>query len=220
MTESSFEPSDRSQIHRLPSRGAYDKKTVFDILDRGILAHVGFTSEHGPVVIPMGYARRGDSVLLHGSAKSRLLNELAKGTDVCVTVTLLDGLVLARSTFHHSMNYRSVVVFGRSREITDPGAKNEALEHLVEHLVPGRGAEARGANPGELEATLVVEVPIADASAKMRTGPPVDEKRDLSIDIWAGVVPLELTPGEPLADEHTSADRSVPDYVRSYDKGR
>ena len=220
MTDVAFDPSERSTIHRLPSRGAYDKKTVFDILDRGILAHVGFAGEHGPVVIPMGYARREESLLLHGSAKSRLLGALAEGPEVCVTVTLLDGLVLARSTFHHSMNYRSVVVFGRSREIVDAKEKNAALEHIVEHLVPGRGADARGANDGELDATLVIEVPIQDASAKIRTGPPVDESRDLSIDIWAGVVPLEMRPGAPIADEHTASDKPVPDYVRDYAKGR
>jgi len=220
MSESAFVPSERSQVHRLPSRGSYDKPTVFDILDRGILAHVGFTSEHGPVVIPMGYARRGDTVLLHGSAKSRLLNALKAGTDVCVTVTLVDGLVLARSTFHHSMNYRSVVVFGRSVEVTDPQEKNEALEHLVEHLVPGRGADARGANEGEVAATLVIEVPIADASAKIRTGPPVDETKDLAIDIWSGVLPLTCSPGEPIHDEHTASDKPVPDYITQYAKGR
>ena len=220
MTDDAFTPSERSTVQRLPSRGAYDKRTVYDILDRGLLAHVGFAAEHGPVVIPMAYARRDDTILLHGSARSRLLDRLAEGTDACVTVTLLDGLVLARSTFHHSMNYRSVVVFGRSAEVVEPERKNEALEHLVEHLVPGRGAEARGASPGELAATRVVAVPIEDASAKIRTGPPVDDRADLSIDIWAGVVPLTLEPGEAIADEHTAADKPFPDYLRDYAKGR
>jgi nitroimidazol reductase NimA-like FMN-containing flavoprotein (pyridoxamine 5'-phosphate oxidase superfamily) len=220
MSESRYTPSDRSTLRRLPSRGSYDKETVFDILDRGILAHVGFSTDHGPVVIPMGYARRDESILLHGSAKSRLLNELKKGTDVCVSVTHVDGLVLARSTFHHSMNYRSVVAFGHSKEITEPSEKNEALEHIVEHLVPGRGADARGASEGELQATLVVEVPIADASAKIRTGPPVDETKDLEIDIWSGVLPLSLSPGTPIPDEHTAAEKAVPDYVTRYAKGR
>ena len=146
--------------------------------------------------------------------------QLAEGSDVCISVTLLDGLVLARSTFHHSMNYRSVVVFGHSVEIADPAEKNAALEHLVEHLVPGRGAEARGANEGELAATLVVDVPICDASLKSRTGPPVDETRDLEIDIWAGVLPLRFETGEPIADEHTATGRAVPDYVRDYPAGR
>ncbi len=215
-----FEPTQRSTIHRLPSRGSYDKAKVYEVLDQGILAHVGFVMEDSPVVIPMGYARKGDSVLLHGSAKSRLLNELARGADVCITVTLLDGLVLARSTFHHSMNYRSVVVFGRSSVIADAEDKNAALEHIVEHLVPGRGAEARGANEGELQATLVVEVPIGEASLKMRTGPPVDETKDLEIDIWAGVLPLSFEIGEPVPDEHTADDKPVPDYVLNYPRGR
>lgn len=220
MTDQAFSPTERSTIQRLPSRGSYDRKEIYDILDQGILAHVGFTTARGPVVIPMGYARRGDTILLHGSAKSRLLNELTKGTDVCITLTLLDGLVLARSTFHHSMNYRSVVVFGRSSVIEDPREKNAALEHLVEHLVPGRGAEARGASEGELAATLVVEVPIAEASAKVRTGPPVDETKDLEIDIWAGVLPLRFETGEPIADEYTPKDKPVPSYVRDYPQGR
>lgn len=220
MSESEFQPTERSTIHRLPSRGSYDRTKVYEVLDQGILAHVGFSTQNGPVVIPMGYARRGDSVLLHGSAKSRLLTHLAQGDDVCITVTLLDGLVLARSTFHHSMNYRSVVVFGRSRILADPVEKNAALEHLVEHLVPGRGADARGANEGELAATLVVEVPIRDASLKARSGPPVDEVRDLAIDIWAGVLPLRFETGTPVADEHTPADKPVPDYLLHYPAGR
>jgi len=220
MSTSEFEKSERSTIHRLPSRGSYDKAKVYEVLDQGILAHVGFAGAHGPVVIPMGYARRGDSIILHGSAKSRLLTELAAGTDVCVTVTLLDGLVLARSTFHHSMNYRSVVLFGRSVEITQSAEKNAALEHLVEHLVPGRGAEARGASEGELAATRVVEVPIEDASLKARSGPPADDTKDLGIDIWAGVLPLRFETGEPIRDAHTAADKPVPDYVLHYPRGR
>lgn len=220
MSTSEFQPTERSTIRRLPSRGSYDKAEIHEVLDRGILAHVGFVSARGPVVIPMGYARRGDSIILHGSAKSRLLTQLAAGTDVCITVTLLDGLVLARSTFHHSMNYRSVVLFGRSQEINDPAEKNAALEHLVEHLVPGRGAEARGASEGELAATRVVEVPIEDASLKARSGPPVDDTQDLELDIWAGVLPLRFVTGEPFPDEHTGPDKPVPDYVVDYPQGR
>jgi nitroimidazol reductase NimA-like FMN-containing flavoprotein (pyridoxamine 5'-phosphate oxidase superfamily) len=220
MSEKEFQATERSTLHRLPSRGSYNKHEVYEVLDQGILAHVGFTTPAGPVVIPMGYARRGDSIILHGSAKSRLLMALTEGIDVCITVTLLDGLVLARSTFHHSMNYRCVVVFGHSAEITDASEKNAALEHLVEHLVPGRGAEARGANEGELAATLVIDVPISDASLKARTGPPSDESRDLEIDIWAGVLPLRCETGEPIADEHTPDGKPVPGYVRDYPAGR
>lgn len=220
MSTTEFEPTERSTIRRLPGRGSYDKSVIYEVLDQGILAHVGWATPDGPVVIPMGYARRGDSILLHGSAKSRLLSELARGADVCITVTLLDGLVLARSTFHHSMNYRSVVLFGRSAEIAEPDAKNAALEHLVEHLVPGRGADARGANDGELLATRVVEVPIREASLKSRTGPPVDDTKDLAMDIWAGVLPLRFEPGEPVPDEHTPKGKPVPPYVVDYPHGR
>lgn len=220
MKREAFTPTERSRVKRLPSRGSYDREQICAILDQGILCHVGLVTEHGPVVIPMSYARRGDELILHGSAKSRLLNELAKGVDVCVTVTHLDGLVLARSTFHHSINYRSAVVFGRSELIEDPQEKAAALDALVEQLVPERGRDARGANEGELAATFVVRVPIAEASAKVRTGPPVDEERDREIDIWAGVLPLERHPGEPIADEFTKPDCAVPDYVLNYPEGR
>lgn len=210
----------RSTIQRLPKRGSYDKETVYGILDQGVLCNVGLVTEQGPVVIPMGYARRGDELLLHGSAKSRLLGAMAKGEPVCVTVTLLDGLVLARSTFHHSMNYRSVVVFGRPEVIEEPSEKNRALEALVEHLVPGRGREARGANELELKATLVVKLALTEASAKIRSGPPVDDEEDLAMPIWAGVVPFEHRTGTPVADEHTPTGTAIPDYVRDYPTGR
>lgn len=215
-----LEPTDRSTVHRLPKRGSYDRGVIDTILDQGIVAHVGIGTAEGPVVIPMGYARRGDELLLHGSAKSRLLNELADGTPLCVTVTLLDGLVLARSTFHHSMNYRSVVVFGKATRVEEPSAKAAALEALVDHIVPGRARDARPANALELKATLVVRVPLKEASAKIRTGPPVDDEEDLALPIWAGVVPLERRAGEPQRDEHTPADVPVPDYLESYPKGR
>jgi nitroimidazol reductase NimA-like FMN-containing flavoprotein (pyridoxamine 5'-phosphate oxidase superfamily) len=171
-------------------------------------------------VIPTGYARRGDEILLHGSARSRLLNEAAGGAPLCVTVTLVDGLVLARSTFHHSMNYRSVVLFGRAEIIDDPEEKAKALEALVEHLVPGRTRDARAADAGELAATIVVRLPIDEASAKIRTGPPVDEDRDLSLDVWAGVLPFVRRAGEPIPDEHNERGFAVPDYVLRYPEGR
>jgi uncharacterized protein len=216
----SFPVTPRSRIQRLPKRGAYDKDVVYSILDQGIVCHVGLATEDGPVVIPTGYARRGDEILLHGSARSRLLNEAAHGAPLCVTVTLVDGLVLARSTFHHSMNYRSVVVFGKAEVIDDPKEKAEALEALVEHLVPGRTRDARAADAGELAATTVVRLPLTEASAKIRSGPPVDEDRDLSLEIWAGVVPFVRRPGEPVPDDHTRSDTPVPDYVRRYPEGR
>ena len=215
-----FPRGERSTIRRLPSRGAYDRETVYRILDEGVLCHVGLATENGPVVIPMGYARRGEEILLHGSAKSRLLGEGHRGVEVSIAVTLLDGLVLARSGFHHSMNYRSVVLFGKTEPIVEPAEKRAALDALVEHLVPGRTQDARGASDGELQATKVVRVPIREASAKIRTGPPVDESSDLEIDIWAGVLPLERRPGTPIPDEHTKAGTPLPDYVVGYAKQR
>lgn len=219
-TKPSFPVTPRSRIERLPKRGSYDKDVVYSILDQGIVCHVGLVTESGPVVIPTGYARRGDEILLHGSARSRLLNQAASGAPLCVAVTLVDGLVLARSTFHHSMNYRSVVLFGKPELIEDPAEKAEALEALVEHLVPGRTRDARAADAGELSATIVVRLPIDEASAKIRTGPPLDEDRDLSLDVWAGVLPFVRRPGEPVADEHTKNGTPVPDYVRRYPEGR
>jgi nitroimidazol reductase NimA-like FMN-containing flavoprotein (pyridoxamine 5'-phosphate oxidase superfamily) len=193
---------------------------VHAILDQAIVCHVGLATENGPVVIPMGYARRGDELILHGSARSRLLEEMARGAPVCVTVTLVDGLVLARSTFHHSINYRSVVLYGRPVGIDDPVEKARALEAVVEHLVPGRSRDARAPDDGELQATRVVRLPIEEASAKIRVGPPVDETRDLGLDIWAGVLPFERRPGEPLKDEHTREGMPVPDYIEKYPQGR
>lgn len=220
MGETTFPRTERSTIRRLPKRGSYDKDAVYAILDQAIVCHVGLTTENGPVVIPMGYARRGDELILHGSARSRLLEEMARGAQVCVTVTLVDGLVLARSTFHHSINYRSVVLYGRPIGIDDPAEKAKALEAVVEHLVPGRSRDARAADEGELLATRVVRLPIEEASAKIRVGPPVDETRDLELDIWAGVLPFDRRPGEPLRDEHTKKGIPVPDYVRNYPEGR
>lgn len=216
----SLKPTKRTTLRRHPERGSYDREVVHAILDQGLVCHVGIATDDGPVVIPMGYARRGEELLLHGSAKSRLLNELAEGAPVCVTVTHLDGLVLARSTFHHSMNYRSVVVLGNASRIEDEGEKAAALEALVEHLVPGRTRDARPANEGELAATLVVRVPLAEASAKIRSGPPVDDAADLALPVWAGVLPFERRAGEPQRDEHTDESLPVPDYLRSYPDSR
>ena len=220
MGKPGFPRTDRSTIRRLPKRGSYDKDVVHAILDQAIVCHVGLATDGGPVVIPMGFARRGDEILLHGSARSRLLEEMAKGAPVCVSVTLVDGLVLARSTFHHSINYRSVVLYGRGVGIDDPVEKARALEAVVEHLVPGRIRDARPADEGELLATRVVRLPIEEASAKIRSGPPIDDTRDLELDIWAGVLPFERRAGEPIEDEHTKAGTSVPAYVRNYPEGR
>jgi hypothetical protein len=220
MNESTFPRTERSTIRRLPKRGSYDKDVVYGILDQAIVCHVGLMTEEGPVVIPMGYARRGDELLLHGSARSRLLEEMARGAPVSVAVTLVDGLVLARSTFHHSINYRSVVLYGVASGIDDPVEKAKALEAVVEHLVPGRSRDARPADDGELLATRVVRLPIEEASAKIRVGPPVDDTRDLDLDIWAGVLPMERRPGTPIPDEHLKPAIPVPEYVRDYPRDR
>lgn len=189
--------TNRSTLRRVRSRGSRDRTIVHEILDQGLVAHVGFVHDGSPFVLPMAHGRRGEELILHGAVASRLMTSLASGIDVCVTVTLLDGLVLARSTFHHAMNYRSVVLFGRATPITDAQRKAEALDALVEHLVPGRSREARRADAQEIAATSVLTLPIDEGSAKVRTGPPKDAERDLELPVWAGVVPLRALFGSP-----------------------
>jgi uncharacterized protein len=213
--------SDRSRVHRIPERGAYDRETLLAILDEGLVAHVGFAGEDGqPYVLPMAYARQGERLLLHGSVLSRLMQRTAEGVPVCVTVTLLDGLVLARSVFHHSMNYRSAVVLGRAAAIRDRAEKLAALEALVEHLTPGRSTEARGPSEKELAATEIVAVPLDEASAKIRSGPPKDAKADLDLDVWAGVVPLRLVAGAPETSPDARAGLAVPAAASRYRRSR
>lgn len=190
-------PTERSTIHRHADRAAYDRETVHAILRAGLVAHIGFVVDAAPIVIPMVYAVVGDELVLHGARASRLLKALAGGVPVCVTVTIVDGLVLARSAFHHSMNYRSVVVLGQGREVTDVAEKHRAFEALIDHVVPGRNARIRGADDAELRGTSLVAVRIDEASAKVRRGPPIEEERDLDFPAWAGVIPLP-TRGDPL----------------------
>jgi hypothetical protein len=196
----SFQSTDRTQVKRLPKRGVYDKVQVHAILDAGILCHVGFAVDGQPYVIPTGYVRVDDRIYIHGSPASRMLRALDQAIDVCVTVTLLDGLVLARSAFHHSMNYRSVVVLGKAHAVTDPQEKVEALRSFVNHVVPGRWDEVRQPTERELQSTTVLTVPLHEVSAKIRTGAPIDDEEDYALPIWAGVVPLRTEPGEPIAD--------------------
>jgi nitroimidazol reductase NimA-like FMN-containing flavoprotein (pyridoxamine 5'-phosphate oxidase superfamily) len=193
-------PTPRTTVRRLPDRARYDPETVHSILDEGLVCHVGFLDEGQPFVIPSSYARLGDRLVLHGSAASRMLRALGGGAPACVTVTLLDGLVLARSGFHHSMNYRSVVVVGRATEITDPGEKRRALDAIVDHVAPGRAADVRPPSEAELRATRVVWLALDEASAKVRTGPPKDDPADLALDVWAGELPLRLEAKEPVPD--------------------
>ena len=191
-------PSDRTRVRRLQDRAAYDAATIHAILDAGVVCHVAIVEDGAPVVIPMAYARVDDAIVVHGSSKSRLMTRLGAGAEACVTVTHLDGFVMARSAFHHSVNYRSAVVFGHGQAIVDDAQKYAALEHFMEHLHPGRWREVRPPNTGELKATAVVRIPIEEASAKIRTGGPLDDPEDLSLDVWAGVVPLFTSRGEAI----------------------
>jgi uncharacterized protein len=213
-----FTPTERTAVKRLPKRANYDRETVYRILDEAFLCHVGFAVEGQPYVIPTGYGRAGDTLYLHGSAASRMLRTLSEGVAVCVTVTLLDGLVLARSAFHHSMNYRSVVVLGSARVVDNPEEKLKALRAFSEHVVPGRWAAVRHPNEQEMNATTVLAVPLEEVSAKIRSGPPLDEEEDYSLSVWAGVLPLKLTPQEPEADPRLQPGTALPDYVRSYSR--
>jgi nitroimidazol reductase NimA-like FMN-containing flavoprotein (pyridoxamine 5'-phosphate oxidase superfamily) len=192
--------TERTRLRRFPVRGVFDRDAVYRILDEGFICHVAFVVHGQPYAIPTAYARIGDAIYLHGSAASRMLKSLADGVPVCVTVTLVDGLVLARSAFHHSMNYRSVVVLGTATLVSDPAAKAAALRAFTDHIVPGRADEVRPMIDQEIAATSVLALPIEEASAKMRTGPPKDDEEDLTWPVWAGVVPLSLTSGMPQPD--------------------
>src|SRR5215467_4439850 len=184
-----FTTTERTKLKRLPKRGHFDRETVYGILDEGFICHVGFAPEGQPVVIPTGYARVADKLYIHGLQASRMLRTLSGGIDACVTVTLIDGLVLARSAFHHSMNYRSVVIFGRATPVADLDERRAALDALVEHIVPGRGVDARPPTEKELRGTLVLAMPLDECSVKARTGDPKDDAEDLDLDVWAGVIP-------------------------------
>ena len=211
-------PSERSRVRRLAERGSYDPASAYAILDEGLVCHVGLSTPDGPVVIPTLYARDGDRLLLHGSVASRLLRSAAsEGAQICVTVTLIDGLVLARSAFHHSMNYRSVVVFGPAQRIEDPDEKRAAMDVLVEALVPGRSADARAPSEVELRQTAVLALPLHELSVKVREGGAKDGEEDLDLPVWAGVLPLPVVPGAPVPDPLQAGDGlPVPDYVLSY----
>jgi nitroimidazol reductase NimA-like FMN-containing flavoprotein (pyridoxamine 5'-phosphate oxidase superfamily) len=211
-----FEQTERTTVKRLPLRGNYERETIYQILDEGFICHVGFVVDGRPFVIPTGYGRLGDKLYIHGSAASRMLKALREGIDVCVTVTLLDGLVLARSAFHHSMNYRSVVIFGRAQIVEDAEEKWEALRAFTDHVMRQRWEESRQPNSRELRATMVLSLSLVEASAKIRTGPPVDDEEDQGIPVWAGVLPLHLATGEAIPDPHLSDRIELPHYIRDY----
>ncbi len=206
-------PTKRTQLGRLPNRGSYDPEAINAVLDAAFLAHVGFQVNGQPLVIPTLYGREEDKLYLHGSAASRMLRELETGVPACVCVTIVDGLVLARSAFHHSMNYRSVVAFGTARKLEDPEQKTRALRIISEHLIAGRWNDVRQPTAKELKATAVLEFAMEEASAKIRTGPPVDDEEDYSLPVWAGVLPLRLEEKAPIPDPRLAEDAVVPQYV-------
>jgi uncharacterized protein len=215
-----YTPTPRTRLVREAERAVYDREAAYRILDEGFLCHVGFVVDDQPFVIPTSYGRKDDSLYVHGSAASRMLRQMKEGVPVCITVTLLDGLVLARSIFNHSMNYRSVVVLGKATLVDNPEEKLKALRLLSEHIIPGRWADSRQPNERELKATSVLRVPIEEFSAKVRVGPPVDDEGDYSFPTWAGVVPLEIIVGTPIDDEQLLPDQAVPEYVRNYTRKR
>jgi nitroimidazol reductase NimA-like FMN-containing flavoprotein (pyridoxamine 5'-phosphate oxidase superfamily) len=213
-------PTPRTRVVREPQRAVYDRDTVNQILDEAFLCHVGFVansnSDSQPFVIPTSYGRDGDVLYIHGSAASRMLRNLDQGVPVCVTVTLLDGLVLARSVFNHSMNYRSVVILGKATIVDDPAEKLAALRALSEHIIPNRWDDSRQPNDKELKATSVLRLPIDEFSAKVRVGPPVDDDEDYSFPTWAGVIPLEMTVGAAIRDER--CEQEMPAYLKNYSR--
>ena len=209
-------PSSRTEVKRLPERARYDTDIVHGILDEALVCHVGFVIDGQPVVIPTLHARRGDLLYLHGSPANRMLRTLKGRVDVCVTVTLVDALVLARSAFHHSMNYRSVVVFGTAREVSDPAEKMTAFRALVDHVAPRRWDTVRAPNEKEIRSTLVLALALAEASAKVRTGPPLDDEADYALPVWAGELPLRTVPGAPVGDPRLAAGAAVPEHVTGW----
>ena len=211
-----FETTERTRVRRMPQRASYDTAVVEAILAEGLYCHVGFTMDGQPYVIPTIYARIEDRLYIHGSAASRMLRMIGGRMPVCITVTLLDGLVLARSTFHHSMNYRSVVILGEAAEVTDPDEKMTALKAIVDHVMVGRWEDVRQPSPQELKATSVIRVPLEEVSAKIRTGPPVDDEEDYLLDCWAGEVPLRLVPQPPVADPQLRGGIALPAYAKDY----
>jgi nitroimidazol reductase NimA-like FMN-containing flavoprotein (pyridoxamine 5'-phosphate oxidase superfamily) len=211
-----FPKTARNKVKRHPERGAYDSSAIYPIVDEALICHVGFIQEDQPYVIPTLHARQGDTILLHGAKASRLLRHVEAGGEVCITVTLLDGIVLARSAFSHSINYRSAVLFGKGQAILDDQARMRALEAFTERLIPGRWQDVRPPSAVEMKQTTIVAVSIESASAKVRTGPPKDSQEDLDWPVWAGVLPLHQVSGVAIADPQLSPQVEVPEYIRNY----
>jgi len=215
-----FTPTPRTTIKRIPKRGQYEREIVYQILDEGLVCHIGFVVDDQPYVIPTAYGRVGEKLYIHGSPASRMLRTLKESINVCITVTLVDGLVLARSAFHHSMNYRSVVVFGKASVVQDADEKLKALYAFCEHVVPGRWESVRQPSPNELAGTLVLSVPLVEVSAKVRTGPPIDDEADYDLPVWAGEIPLRLVAAAPIDDPRLTAGIVPPSHVRDYVRPR
>jgi hypothetical protein len=215
-----YVPTPRTRVVREAERAVYDREAAYRILDEGFLCHVGFVADGQPFVIPTSYGRVGSNLYIHGSAASRMLRQMKEGVAVCVTVTLLDGLVLARSVFNHSMNYRSVVILGKAMLVDDPKEKIEALFALSQHILPGRWDDSRQPNERELKATSVLRLRIEEFSAKVRVGPPIDDEEDYAFPTWAGVVPLEMVAGTPMNDGRLLPGQEVPEYARGYTRKR
>ncbi len=214
----SLSTTPRTQVKRRAQRGNYDRPVINQILDEGLICHVGFVVDGQPFVIPTAYGRIDDQIYIHGSPMSRMLRSLQQGIEVCITVTLLDGLVLARSAFHHSMNYRSVVIFGTAIVVENPAEKMTALKAFTEHIIRDRWSEVRPPTAPELAGTLVLALSLAEASAKIRTGPPVDDEADYALPVWAGELPLRVIANAPVADPRSPKDIAVPEYIRGYDR--
>jgi uncharacterized protein len=211
-----FARTEHNKVRRLPQRAQYDRETIYRIVDEAPISHVGFMQENQPVVIPMLHARIGDTLYFHGAPASRLLKLIGAGHPMCVAFTVLDGLVLARSVFHHSVNYRSAVIFGTGELVESDEEKLVALEALTEHIAPGRWGDARRPNQKELDATSVIALRIESASAKIRTGPPADDEADYALPVWAGVVPLRMQALKPIDDPELSGGIDVPSYISNY----
>lgn len=214
---SSLTATERTRLKRIPQRGVHDRDTIYRILDEGLICHVGFVHEGTPCVVPTIHWRQGDRLYLHGSVGARMFKDAAEGgLDLCITVTLLDGLVLARSAFHHSMNYRSVMVFGRGRLVEDEAEKREAFDALVDHVIPGRSAQSRAANDREMRQTAVLAIPLEEASAKIRAEGVHDDKEDMDGPHWAGVIPLRIVPGAPVAEPDLKPGIATPENALCY----
>jgi nitroimidazol reductase NimA-like FMN-containing flavoprotein (pyridoxamine 5'-phosphate oxidase superfamily) len=211
-----FTPTERTRVVREPHRGIYDREAIYKILDEGIVCNVGFSTDDQPYVIPTLYARVGDALYFHGSAASRMLRHATQGAKICVTVTLMDGIVLARSVFNHSMNYRSVVALGTATPVDEPREKLEALQAFTEKLLPGRWKDVRAPNEKELKATSLLRLPLTEISGKARSGPPMDDDADYALRVWAGVIPLETVAGAPVRDERCDLGIPVPAYAAHY----